>query len=148
MNHTSMHNATFATASITRDAALTLSAAARHAADQLGIKVAIAITDRAGHLKAFEGADGVPFLAIEVAIDKAWSAAAFGLGTHVWNELVKDPKVAQLAHRPRLVTVGGGLPIVLAGQVVGGIGISGATADMDHDAACKALAASGFEIPN
>lgn len=138
---------TFVTASITREAALSLSAAAHHAAGEHGLHVAVAITDAAGHLKTFEGADGVPFLATEVAIDKAWSAAAFGLGTHVWNEIVRDPKVAQLAHRPRLVTVGGGLPIVRNGQVVGGIGISGASADQDHQVALSALAALGFDAP-
>lgn len=142
-----LSSSTFATASITREAALALSAAARTAADQMGIKVAIAVTDGAGHLVSFERSDGVPFLTIDAAIDKAWSAVSFGLGTNVWNEIVKDPKVAQLTHRPRLLTVGGGLPIIQDGKVVGGIGISGASADQDHEAGKKALSELGFDVP-
>lgn len=145
--HTKPSGRTFATASITREAAQALSAAAQAAASQMGIRVAIAITDGAGHLKSFERSDGVPFLTIDAAIDKAWSAVSFGLGTQVWNEIVKDTRVAQLAHRPRLVTVGGGLPILQDGQVVGGIGISGASADQDHEAAKAALAELGFDLP-
>lgn len=137
---------TFATASITREAAQALSAAARAAAQQMGLQVAIAVTDGAGHLVAFERSDGVPFLTIDAAIDKAWSAVSFGLSTNVWNEIVKDAKVAQLAHRPRLLTVGGGLPIINEGKVVGGIGVSGASADQDHEAAKMALAELGFDV--
>ena len=132
---------------MTREAAQALGAAARAAAQRMGLQVAIAITDGAGHLKSFERSDGVPFLAIDAAIDKAWSAVSFGVGTNVWNEIVKDAKVAQLTHRPRLVTVGGGLPIIQDGEVVGGIGISGASADQDHEAAKMALAELGFDVP-
>src|SRR6476661_883890 len=56
-----------------------------------------------GHLKAFERSDEAFFLAADVAIDKAWTAASFGLATHVWNSLLTDSKVSQLAHRPRMV---------------------------------------------
>ncbi len=145
--HNNLSSRTFATASITREAAQALSAAARTAADQMGLQVAIAVTDGAGHLVSFERSDGVPFLTIDAAIDKAWSAVSFGLGTNVWNDIVKDPKVAQLTHRPRLLTVGGGLPIIQDGKVVGGIGISGASADQDHEAAKMALSELGFDVP-
>ena len=145
--NTNISSHTFATASITREAAQALGAAARAAAQRMGLQVAIAITDGAGHLKSFERSDGVPFLAIDAAIDKAWSAVSFGVGTNVWNEIVKDAKVAQLTHRPRLGTVGGGLPIIQDGEVVGGIGISGASADQDHEAAKMALAELGFDVP-
>lgn len=146
MNH-SVLNKTVATASISHEAALALSVAARSAARDLGIKVAIAITDGGGHLKHFESVDGVPFLAAEVATDKAWTAASFGVGTHDWNTYVRDAKVAPLAFRPRLVAVGGGVPILQKGQVVGGIGISGGTADQDQQIAEVALRALGFDVP-
>ena len=79
-------------------------------------------------------------------VDKAWTVSAFGLGTHIWSEVITDPKVAQLAHRPRLVAVGGGCPIMDNGQVIGGIGISGGNALQDQEAAEQALRASGFEV--
>lgn len=137
---------TFPAAAITRDAALALLEAARSASRDLGIEVAIAVTDAAGHLKAFERSDHAPFLTAEVAVDKAWTAASFGLGTHVWADIIGDPQVAQLAHRPRLVAVGGGSPIIVDGQRVGGIGISGGNALQDRQACEAALSALGFEV--
>ncbi len=136
---------TYAAASITRDTALALSAAARKAATDIGIEVAIAITDAGGHLTAFERSDAAPFLTIGVAIDKAWTAASFGLDTQRWNHVVSQPATAPLAHHPRLMPVGGGVPIISHGHVVGGIGISGGNAQQDHDAAIAALAALGFD---
>ena len=137
---------TFSTASITAAAASALIAEAARAAKELGIEVTIAITDNAGHLKAFDRADQAAFLTIDVAIDKAWTAASFGLPTHTWNAIVKNEAVAQLAHRPRLVAVGGGYPIRENGVVLGGIGISGGNALQDQQAAEIALKALGFEV--
>lgn len=135
---------TYATASITRDSALSLIVAARHAARDLGINVAIAVTDAGGHLTAFEHADATPFLAAEVAINKAWTASSFGLSTLVWNQVVGQPATAPLAHHPRVMAVGGGVPAVVGGRVVGAIGVSGGNAQQDHDVAVAALEAVGM----
>ena len=137
---------TFATASITSDAAHALIAAANAAARDIGIRVTIAVTDAGGHLSALARNDGAPFLTVDVAIDKAWTATSFGLPTHVWADVIANPQVAQLAHQPRLVAVGGGVPIVVDGRVVGGIGISGGNAAQDREAAEIALRATGFEV--
>ncbi|MFZ6780647.1 GlcG/HbpS family heme-binding protein [Undibacterium sp. Ji83W] len=136
----------FPAASITRDAANALITAASAAARDIGIDVTIAVTDNAGHLKAFERADSAAFLTVDVAIDKAWTAASFGLPTHTWTTIISNDVVAQLAHRPRLVAVGGGCPIMENGKVIGGIGISGGNALQDQQAAEIALAALGFEV--
>jgi len=137
---------TVAAPSIAREAAARLLAAAHAACRDIGIDATIAITDAGGHLKALDRTDGAPFLTVDVAIDKAWTAASFGLGTHVWNGIVRDPVVAQLAHRPRMVAVGGGCPIVHEGRVVGGIGISGGNALQDQQAAEAALTSAGFDV--
>lgn len=133
-------------ASITRDSALALAIAARDAATKIGLSLAIAVTDEGGHLIAFERADATPFLAAEVAINKAWTAVSFGLDTMVWNQIVAQPVTAPLANHPRVMPVGGGVPIMASGRVVGGIGISGGTAQQDHDVAVAALKAAGFEV--
>ena len=133
-------------ASITRDSALSLALAAREAATEIGLNLAIAITDEGGHLIAFERADATPFLAAEVAVNKAWTAASFGLDTMIWNQVVAQPATAPLANHPRVMPVGGGVPIVVDGRVVGGIGISGGNAQQDHDVAVAALKAAGFEV--
>jgi uncharacterized protein GlcG (DUF336 family) len=133
-------------ATVSRAAAQALIAAAGDAAHDIGIRVTIAVTDAGGHLAALARDDGAPFLSVNVAIDKAWTAASFGLPTHVWADVIANPQVAQLAHQPRLVAVGGGVPIVADGRVVGGIGISGGNAVQDRQAAEIALKALGFEV--
>lgn len=133
--------------SINRDAAAALIDAALAASRDIGIEVAVAVTDATGNLRAFERTDGAPFLTVDVAIDKAWTAASFGFATHVWNDYVTgNPKVAPLAHRPRMVAVGGGYPILENGKLIGGIGISGGNYQQDQDAAVVALRQVGFEV--
>ena len=136
----------FSTATITTEAAVALINAARNSAKDIGFESAIAVTDAAGNLKAFERTDQCPFLAADVAVDKAWTAAAFGLTTHTWAAVIENPKVAQHAHRPRLVAVGGGYPIVEDGKLIGAIGISGGNAEQDQQAAEAALRKLGFDI--
>jgi uncharacterized protein GlcG (DUF336 family) len=147
--HASQHPAptTFQTASITQSAAAALIDTAFAAAADIGIHIAVAVTDAGGHQKAFERADGAPFLTADVALDKAWTAASFGLPTHVWSAVLENAAVSQLAHRPRLVAVGGGYPLIQAGQLVGAIGISGGNALQDQQIAEAALAAAGFSLP-
>jgi len=141
-----LQNKTHPAASINREAAYALIEAARQAAKEIGIETTIAIVDRGGHLKAFERSDQAAFLTTDVAVDKAWTAASFGLPTHTWAEILRKSEVAQLAHRPRLVAVGGGYPIIVDGQVVGGLGISGGNALQDQQACEQALRAVGFDV--
>ncbi|NYE30083.1 uncharacterized protein GlcG (DUF336 family) [Rhodanobacter sp. K2T2] len=101
------------THTLTLDAAHELLAQARSACAQRGFAATIAITDAGGHLRAFERADAAPFLTAEVAVDKAWTAASFGMSTDQWNQYMGEPTVAPLAQHPRLMPVGGGVPIVL-----------------------------------
>ena len=80
-------------ASINRQAATALIEAALAAARHIGIEAAVAVTDATGNLRAFERTDGAPFLTVDVAIDKAWTASSFGYATHVWNDYITtDPR--------------------------------------------------------
>ncbi len=132
------------TATISLEAAQTLLAEARRASAARGFAATIAITDAGGHLRAFERADTAPFLTAGVAIDKAWTAASFCMTTHQWNQYMAEPAVAPLAHHPRMMPVGGGVPILHQGRLVGGIGISGGTSAQDHEVAEEALRNVGF----
>ncbi|WP_433733274.1 GlcG/HbpS family heme-binding protein [Nocardia sp. CA-129566] len=134
--------------SITRAAAGSLITAVRAAAAEHGLEVAVAVTDVGGHLKAFERTDAAPFLSVDVAIDKAWTAASFRIPTHVWNDYVAIPQFAPLAHHPHLMAVGGGYPITENGNCIGGLGISGGTAEQDREVAAAALTALGFDLPD
>ena len=141
-----MQTKSWATASITRAAGAALIEAARTAAEEMSVEGAVAVTDSAGNLVAFERTDGAPFLTVEVAINKAWTAASYNQATHVWNAyLAGDPTAAPLANIPRLMPVGGGNPVRENGRLVGAIGISGGNAVQDQEIAEAALKAVGFD---
>lgn len=132
------------TNAISLETAQALVAEGRRACEARGFAATIAVTDAGGHLRAFERADNAPFLTVDVAIDKAWTAASFGMATHQWNQYMGEPTVAPLAHHPRLMPVGGGVPLFHDGELVGGIGISGGTSMQDHEAAEEVLRNAGF----
>ena len=94
---------------------------------ELGMPFSIAIVDKVGNLKAFQAMDGAPVLSLEIAQNKAFSAAAYNRATHEWYDRLKDdpPLLHGLVHTERLVIFGGGYPILLNGELIGGIGVSG-----------------------
>lgn len=133
--------------SISRVAAAALVKAAIGVAQTTGATVAVAVTDGSGHLVAFERMDAARFLAVEVAVDKAWTAASSGFATHQWNELLThEPKVAPLGTRPRLVGVGGGYPVIANGQIIGAVGVSGGSSLQDQTVAVEALKSMGLTV--
>src|SRR4051794_27276863 len=112
---------------ISLDLADKMMEAAREKAKEMGINFSIAIVDRVGNLKEFAIMDGAPVLSEEVAKNKAFSAAAYNRATHEWYDRIKDdpPLLHGIVHTPRLVTFGGGYPIKIGDEVIGGIGVSG-----------------------
>lgn len=103
-----------------------LDAAVEHAGSA-GQRSVVAVVDAAGELKGFRRMDGAPQLSVQLAQDKAYTAVAFGMPTHAWHDFIKgDPPLLDgIVHTPRLIVFGGGYPITVAGQIVGGIGVSG-----------------------
>jgi uncharacterized protein GlcG (DUF336 family) len=122
---------------ITLEAARRAVTACVERARGLGVAVAIAVTDQGGNLKAFARMDGAPLLSSRIAQDKAWTAAAFGLPTHRWWDLVKDepPLLHGIVKTDRLIIFGGGVPLRSEGEVVGGIGVSGGSTEQDREIA-------------
>lgn len=112
---------------ITLELAKKILASAEEKGKELGMNFAIAIVDKAGNLKAFSAMDGAPVLALEIAQNKAFSAAAYNRATHEWYDRLKDdpPLLTGLVHTDRLVVFGGGYPIHFEGECIGGIGVSG-----------------------
>jgi uncharacterized protein GlcG (DUF336 family) len=104
------------------------------------------VVDAGGHLNAFARMDGAPVITIQVATDKAYTAAGFGMATDQWHEFIKDdaPLAAGApAQIDRLVTFGGGVPITADGHIIGGIGVSGGHWSDDMKIAGAGLAAIG-----
>lgn len=126
-------------------AAAALQAAVAHA-QSLGIRVNVAIAEPSGVLAGFLRMPGAFVHSVEIAIDKARTAAGFGFPTSGWAAVVGDDELLRLglAQRPGLVMFGGGLPIVEAGERIGGIGVSGGSAEQDEACAEAGLRALGL----
>jgi uncharacterized protein GlcG (DUF336 family) len=129
---------------ISATAAIEVMHAAVTAATKIGVPSAVAVVDSAGHLIAFTRMDGAAPQAIQIAQDKAYTAAGFGLATGEWHEMMNnDAPLAAGAPSgiARLVAFGGGLPIVVDGAVIGAIGVSGGHWSQDHAVAEAGLIA-------
>ncbi|MFB4202526.1 hypothetical protein KBTX_03438 [wastewater metagenome] len=127
------------------EAAQLAARAAVERAGALGIRINVAVCDAAGTPVAFLRMGGAPLHSIGIAEDKAYTAASFGLDTAGWDAVVGDNAElrAGLAQRDRLVMFGGGLPVRVDGECVGGIGVSGGSEEEDGICARAGLAAIG-----
>lgn len=133
--------------SIDAEAAEAAVAAAARKAREIKVNMCIAVTDENGDLKAFLRMDGAPKLSSQIAQDKAYTAAGFGMPTHAWYDFIKNdpPLLHGITHTPRLIIFGGGFPIVQQGEVVGAIGVSGGHYNQDMECARAALQAIGAD---
>lgn len=129
----------FTARSITREAAARLIAETISASAGVGFEPVVAIVDAAGNLKAFGRSDRSSYLAVNIAIDKAYTAAAFGLSTAQWVDLLDDRGASNLRHVPRVMAAAGGFPIIEDGAIIGGLGISGGSWAQDQEAGEEAL---------
>lgn len=123
-------------------------AAIRHAT-QIGVRVNVSVVDAAGVPAAFARMAGAPLHSIDIAIDKAYTAASFGLPTGEWQAALQSHSEAVragLVLRPRFVAFGGGLPIVECGERIGGIGVSGGSEAQDTDIAHAGLRELGLSV--
>jgi uncharacterized protein GlcG (DUF336 family) len=129
--------------SITSEGAADVLRGAADKARAMGVPMVIAVVDESGVLKAFTRMDGAPLLSVDLAIDKAYTAAAFGMPTHAWFEFIKDdpPLLHGIVKTPRLIVFGGGYPIEIDGAVAGAIGVSGGHYSQDMEVAQAGLAA-------
>ncbi len=134
---------TFEKASVSSELAHRMIAAAEDRARETGHPMVIAVCDESGVLKAFSRMDGAPLLSVQVAQDKAYTAAGFGMATESWHDFIKDdPPLASgaVGGIDRLVVFGGGYPIKVGDQVVGAIGVSGGHYSQDMDVAKAGMA--------
>jgi uncharacterized protein GlcG (DUF336 family) len=133
----------FAKQSVSSEAAHQAILAAERKALEIGTPMVIAIVDESGVLKALSRMDGAALLSVQIAQDKAYTAAGFGLSTDQWHDFIKnDPPLAAgaTAGIDRLVVFGGGYPLKIGDHVVGGIGVSGGHYSQDMEVARAGVA--------
>lgn len=116
-----------------KDAQLLITGA-RLKANEIGVPMCIAVTDESGSLIAFERMDGAKITSVEIAQNKAFTASAARRATHEFNELCVPGSPTfgvHTAHGGRICVVGGGLPVYLNEEVIGGIGLSSGSPQQD-----------------
>jgi uncharacterized protein GlcG (DUF336 family) len=131
--------------SISAAAAAAVVRAAEAKAAEIGVPMVIAVVDESGVLKAFSRMDGAALLSVDIAQDKAYTAAAFGISTDGWFDFIKNdpPLLHGIIKTPRLIVFGGGYPLKIGDALIGGIGVSGGHYEQDMVVAQAGVAALG-----
>lgn len=134
-------------ATVSWEAAHAAVEAAVKEAEALGVRINVGVADAAGNLVAFLRMPGAFPQSISIAIDKAYTAAGFGFPTGKWMDICAGNEGMKLGFsaQPRLIVFGGGLPLRVEGQLIGGIGVSGASEEQDGICARAALRAIGAD---
>lgn len=115
---------------LTLDDAKKVAAGAEAEAKRNEWLVVIVIVDEGGHLLYLQRLDNTQFGSINVAIEKARAAIAFRRPTRIWEENIAQGQLRYL-NLPGTLPIEGGLPIVINGQFVGAVGVSGVRSFQD-----------------
>ena len=113
------------------EAAVKMARAAEAAARERGVGVVIAVVDDAGHLILLHRLDDAQVASVNVGIGKARTAAIYRRPSREFEEQIKAGRVAALALADS-TPLQGGIPIKVDGKVVGAIGVSGDTPQVDE----------------
>jgi glc operon protein GlcG len=126
---------------LTLDGARELISAAQKVARARRTTGAVAVVDDGGNLIALDRLDGTFAAASNIAYGKARTAAQFKKATRFFEDVIAKGRTAMTA-LPDFTPLGGGLPLVVDGQVIGAVGVSGAaSAKEDEELASVAAAA-------
>ena len=130
-------------ADITLSQAHEILQAAVKKAQEIGTTMDIAIVDSGANLKAFLRMDNAWLGSIDIAIKKAKTARFFDMPTGEIGKLSQPGgSLYNIEHsNDGLISFPGGLPLVMSGEVIGAIGVSGSTVENDH-----AVAEAGANI--
>jgi uncharacterized protein GlcG (DUF336 family) len=113
-------------------------------AEKLGIPFSIAVVDCGGHLLHFTRGDGGAVGCVELAINKAFTAVAYGRSTAAIAPFAQpgEPLYGiQNSLNGRAVIFGGGIPVYSNGAVIGAVGASAGTVEQDISVALAAISA-------
>lgn len=120
-----------------------MGAAARVKAEKMGVPIVFSVVDAGGNLTYFERMEDSLLASMDISVNKAYTANALKMSTDKVTDLAKEDGALfgiQFTNEGRIVTFGGGYPLIVEGKIVGGIGVSGGTADQDMAIAQSALA--------
>ncbi len=111
----------------------------------------IAVVDEGGNLMALERLDGTFAAGANISVGKARTSALFKRPTRAFEEIIRNGRTPMVALND-FTPLQGGIPLMYGGQIVGGVGVSGAaSAQQDEElaiAGAKALEAAGMSMMN
>ena len=128
---------------LTLSDARTILAGAEAKAGEIGVDMDIAVVDDGGHLIAFVRMDKARVTSIDVAINKAFTAACARKGTHEYAAVAGAGGPAfgiHVSNQGRFMIFGGGLPVFVDGMIAGGVGCSSGSPEQD-----QAVAQAGID---
>jgi uncharacterized protein GlcG (DUF336 family) len=108
--------------------------AAVAAATATAVCVTVVAVDDSGVVKVMRRMDGAPLVSVQTAMDKAHAAVAVEMPPDEFYAAIETDTaaVAAFAARPGMALIGGGLPLLVRGEVVGGLGVAGAMTGAEH----------------
>jgi uncharacterized protein GlcG (DUF336 family) len=128
--------------------ARTMVAAALRKAAEIGVLETVCITDEGGYPLALERMDGARVTGPQIAWNKAFTAAGHKRSTHLFNQAPNGPALPgneafgiQWSFEGKFAVFVGGFPIVVDGEVIGGVGLSGGNGEQDIACGIAALQA-------
>jgi uncharacterized protein GlcG (DUF336 family) len=131
-----------------RDDARRMVAAAIAKAEELRVLETVCIVDDGGHPIALERMDGARITGPQIAWNKAFTAAGHKRSTHLFNQAPNGPALPgneafgiQWSFEGRFAVFVGGFPVVVDGEVIGGVGLSGGNGEQDTACGLAALQA-------
>jgi uncharacterized protein GlcG (DUF336 family) len=114
-------------------------------ATQLGVKVSVCVVDAGGNPVALARMDGANIVSPDIARGKAYTAIAFKSHSKEMAERMKDRPAAGLGLTQvsgnRVVLLPGGVLAKKGDEIIGAVGVSGATSDQDHECGMEAISA-------
>ncbi|WP_434457214.1 heme-binding protein [Stutzerimonas urumqiensis] len=125
---------------LTQTEVASILAAARAEAQNNGWAVTIVVSDDGGHPLALERLDGCAPIGAYIATEKARSAAIGRRETKGYEDMVNGGRTAFVS-APIVTALEGGVPVIVDGQVIGAVGVSGVTATQDAQIAKAGVAA-------
>jgi uncharacterized protein GlcG (DUF336 family) len=131
---------------ISLELALALLSRIRDEAASRNLSLAAAVVDDGGHVVASQRMDGSALGALKLAVGKAYTSVLWGAPTGDFMQSTQPggDDWGWNSTDPRIVVYAGGLPLLVDGELVGGVGASGATAE--DDAECVSAAARSLNF--
>lgn len=121
-------------------------------AQKIGRTIAVMVLDAHGNFKCFNWMDGAKFGNIDLAIKKAWTAAAFKRPSSITAEVSQQPGTPVFGlnvSEPRMFALGGGLVVQDPEddyRMIGAVGVSGGTIEEDTECCEAGLKSAEFPI--